>query len=211
MYHHITKNTSTRAFSLVELMVALTIFSVVITMAMGTLLTLMHANTKAQAISTAMTNISFALDNITRTLRVGYNFYCADAGTDITGSGADLLHTSPYNGVRSCSSGGGAIVFTHGLDNTKRIGYRLNNNQIEQRIDKVGVSDSWVPITSNTAPSAVVLRNMRFTLVGASGVGAGDIEQPRVSLYIDGYVDGGARGQTDFRVQSNVTQRILNF
>lgn len=208
-------STSVTGFSLIELMVALTIFSIVMVISLGTLLTLLDANSKSQALSSSMTNISFALDSISRNLRTGFTFNCANGGS-IPDSNPDRLHNPPYDDTGSCVSGGDAMVFTPGSTAgsgvSERMAYRLNGNQIEQWVDVDGEDDGWVPITSNTPPGAVTIEKLRFTLDGEKSVGpGGDEEQPRISIYIFGSVDAGLDEPTEFMIQSNVTQRILNY
>jgi prepilin-type N-terminal cleavage/methylation domain-containing protein len=190
-------------FSLVELMVALSLFSIIMTVSMGTLLILIDANAKAQAISSAMTNLTFALDSMTRNLRTGRNFYCTNAGSL---SGA--LPTS----VSNCT-GNTAIVFTPGYESSTRIAYRFNSSSstIEQRIDRNSVQGQWVPLTSDKPPIQVAIQTLRFTVEGAQDTEAGNYVQPRVTLLIDGSVLNGLSGSTPFQVQSRVTQRVLNY
>lgn len=199
-------------FSLIELMVALTIFSIVMTISLGTLLTLIDANNKAQALSSAMTNLSFALDSISRSLRTGSEFYCSMSG-NISDSDSQMnnLHSNPYNGTHDCS-GGEAIVFTPGLDSSLRTAYRLDNNQIEQWVDaNSGDPDGWVPITSNTPPGAVTVNALSFSVSGTDAVSDGDEVQPKITISIDGEVDSGLTNTTSFSIQTTVTQRILNY
>lgn len=195
-------------FSLIELMVSLSIFSIVMTISLGTLLTLIDANTKAQALSSSMTNISFALDSISRNLRTGKDYYCAG---DID-TGHDELHDD-YNGVNDCPNGNTVIVFTPGLNSEDRIAYRLNeaDHQIEQWVDVNGPDDTWVPITSNTPPGAVTINEFTITVVGSDPVSLSDEVQPQIAILIDGEVDAGLPEPTEFRVQTNITQRILNY
>ncbi len=205
----------TKGFSLVELMVALTIFSIVMTVAIGTLLVLIDANTKAQALSTATTNLSFAIDSMTRNLRTGKDFYCTNA--TISDTQADGLYDSSTFGTtktQNCPGGGGSvIIYTPGFATTTRVGYRLNGQQIEQWVDRNSSTDGWVPITSNQPPTAVSITRMVFDLTGSDNTSATtpDYSQPAISLIIEGEVDNGLTNTTNFKVQSNVTQRVLNF
>jgi prepilin-type N-terminal cleavage/methylation domain-containing protein len=186
-----------QGFSLVELMVSLTIFSIVMTIAVSTLLVLIDANAKAQALSSAMTNVTFALDSMSRNLRTGMDLYCSSS----LGSGA------LPSGTQDCAGGSG-IVFTPGFDITKRVAYRLNGTTIEQRIDRNGVIGQWVAITSNQAPVGVAISTLRFVLEGTQ---SSDTTQPRVTFLVRGYAQNGLQTPTQFDIQSRVTQRILDY
>lgn len=197
-----------RGFSLVELMVSLSIFSIVMTLSVGTLLVLIDANAKAQALSSAMTNITFALDSMTRNIRTGSNFHCtsASASTLTTGS----LPNS--DSIQDCAGGNTALVFTPGQDLTTRIAYRFNSTagSIEQRIDR-GAAGSWVPITSTQLPVGVTISTVRFVVEGVQDTTSNDAGQPRASFLVRGYAQNGLSVPTPFEIQSRVTQRILDY
>jgi prepilin-type N-terminal cleavage/methylation domain-containing protein len=195
-------------FSLVELMVSLSIFSIVMTIAMGTLLILIDANAKAQAISSAMTNLTFAIDSVTRNIRTGANYHCTSA--------ASLNGALPTNSnVQSCTTANTAIVFTPGNASTTRVAYRLNNDRVEQRIDRTSggsvVEGSWVPITSDVPPVQVTVDTLKFIVEGARDTSVNDFLQPRITMLIAGSVENGLKTPTPFEVQSRVTQRVLNY
>jgi len=187
-----------RGFSLIELMVSLTIFSIVMTISVGTLLVLIDANAKAQALSSAMTNLSFAIDSMTRNIRTGKDYYCNDSnnlGSPLTSSKIDC-------------NGKTGIVFTPGFENNNRLAYRLNGTVIQQRRDIGGVTSQWVDITSALPPAAVKITKLQFTVDGSTN---GDSFQPKITLFIEGEVDNGLATPTKFKIQSNVTQRVLDY
>ncbi|MEL6804355.1 MAG: type II secretion system protein, partial [Bacteroidota bacterium] len=73
-----------RGFSLIELLVSVSIYIVVITMAVGTLLVLIDANAKAQNMQDVMTNLTFAIDSMTREVRTGRGYYCSDTDPGVS-------------------------------------------------------------------------------------------------------------------------------
>jgi prepilin-type N-terminal cleavage/methylation domain-containing protein len=194
-----------RGFSLIELMVALSIFSIVMTVSIGTLLVLIDANGKAQALSSAMTNLAFAIDSVTRNIRTGRNYYCTSTFT----SGA-----LPSGSSLSDCNGETGIVFTPGDAPNDRMAYRLYNGAIQQRIDEGGVGSSadWVDITSTEPPAAVTIEDFDFIVEGTDGaIDTTDDTQANLALIINGYVNNGLSEPTRFQVQSKVTQRVLNY
>ena len=91
-----------RGFTLVELMVSLTIFSIVMMVSTGTLLVLIDVNAKAQALYSATSNLSFALDSMTREMRTGYHYYCDDSNGQ---TGEELPPTIPGGDpTRDCAN-----------------------------------------------------------------------------------------------------------
>ncbi len=202
MYYDYTHNRKkgslrTRGFSLVELMVSLTIFSVVMTVSIGTLLVLIDANAKAQALYSSMTNMSYVMDSITRNIRTGYDHHCG------LSSGGEDDRDLPNN-TKDCEGGGvTSIAFTREADDV-RVGYRLNGNAIEQNEG----GNSWVAVTADD----VDVDSFEFTVVGTDdAVNDGDSVQPRISLFVDGKVNNGLETDTDFSLQTTVTGRILDY
>lgn len=180
-------------FTLVELMVSLTIFSIVMTVSAGTLLIMIDINAKAQAVYSSTTNLTFALDNMTREIRTGYHYYCETT-----------IRSDLQTGTNDCSGGGGQYITFTKEKNGDRVGYRLNGSAIEQR-----VGGDWVPLTSDD----VEVTNFDLVVNGtnpAIGSGSTDNIQPTVDFTISGFVSNGLDTKTEFSIQSHVVQRRLD-
>jgi prepilin-type N-terminal cleavage/methylation domain-containing protein len=67
-----------RGYSLVELIVAVGLFSMVMTIATGAYLIMISANRQAQSISTGINNLSYALEDMTRGIRTGSGYACSN-------------------------------------------------------------------------------------------------------------------------------------
>lgn len=184
---------SIKGFTLIELMVSLTVFAIVMMVSTGSLLTFIDANAKAQAVYEATTNLSFALDSMTREIRTGYSYNCP-SGT--------LSSTGPLpTGTHDCTNGN-AIAFFREKDNA-HYGYRLNNDRIEQKIE----SGSWSPLTSSNVVIDVFNLVVSDTATYDSG---GNLLQPTVALTIKGHVNNGLDTDTDFNIQTRIVQRKLD-
>jgi len=72
-------------FTLIEMIVSLAIFSIVAVVALGALMKIISANKKAQTLMSAMTNLNFALESMSREMRMGSNFYCDSGSGTIPG------------------------------------------------------------------------------------------------------------------------------
>lgn len=211
----ILSKSNTAGFSLVEVLVALSIFAVVVTMSVGTLIVLIDANAKAQDIQTGITNISFALDSMSREIRTGYNYYGYEAGTSITGFMA--AGNSDTNDCNTLCSG---IIITESGDSltegmgSRRIAYRINDQEgsLERML---GTSGDW---TALTAPNIhIESSDSGFTVYGTDKTSLGDELSPTVTLILRGYVDlSGSVGVTQenrynaFDIQTSVTQHTLD-
>jgi prepilin-type N-terminal cleavage/methylation domain-containing protein len=189
------RNTREKGFTLVELMVSLTIFSIVMLISTGTLLILIDINAKAQAIYSATTNLTFALDNMTREIRTGYHYNC-------------MLVTNPgptdplpvQTNTNDCPSGN-YIAFTREKDGSQ-VAYRLNGSKIESK----RVGSSWLPLTSDD----VVIDTFQLVVSGTATQEANNTVQPTVEFLVKGHVNNGLDTDTDFVIQSRVVQRRLD-
>ena len=190
----------TSGFTLVELMVSLTIFSIVILVCGSTLLILVDVNAKAQALYSSTTNLSFALDSITREIRTGSRYYCDDSIADTA---------SLPNGTRD-GEDCGFIAFSRGKDN-KRVGYRVNSDSvIEQKIE----SGNWTPMTSKDVLIETFAFNVRHSdpYYDATDITNSpfDTRQPTIDILIRGSVTNGLKESTDFNIQSRMVSRPSN-
>jgi prepilin-type N-terminal cleavage/methylation domain-containing protein len=67
--------THARGYSLVELMVAVSLFAIIMMLSAGSYLVMINVSRQAQGLIVGMNNLSFALDTMSRTIRTGSN-YC---------------------------------------------------------------------------------------------------------------------------------------
>ena len=105
-------------FTLVELMVATSIFVVIMLASMGSLFTLLNASKSARALRFAMDNVNFAMESMSRSIRMGTNYYCGS------------YHATGFpDETADCSGGNTAIGFIPqpytGYTAGYRVGYKL--------------------------------------------------------------------------------------
>ncbi len=188
-------NSKKGGFTLVEMMVSLSIFAVVMTISGGTLLIMIDVNAKAQALYSASSNLSFALDSMTRELRTGYHYNC----TVSVPSDATALPSS--TATNDCL-GGQFIAFSRERDNV-RMGYRITNGRLEQKVS----SGNWMPLTS----SDVVIDRFYLTVADSDTYSdTSDTRQPYINLHILGHVNNGLDTDTDFSIQTHMVGRRLD-
>lgn len=191
-----------QGFTLIELMISLFVFSIVMLISVGTLLTLVDVNARAQALYSATTNLSFALDSMTREMRMGYEYHCT-TGSDPS-SGQSRSTSDCVGSVDGQNEGSGRKVFFTRSRDGIYVGYRLNSGKIEQKVGNV----AWTPITSDdvTITNFAIEVNNTDTYEG----GGGDTDQPWVDIKIRGYVTNGLDTNTDFNLQTRIVQRRLD-
>ena len=188
------KNKLKKGFTLVEMITAVAIFSMVMVIAMGSLLSVLNANKQNQAIQTAVNNLNLAMEMMSREIRVGSVYHC--------GSDGAVAITDPQN----CSTGKDYLSFLSFEGN--QIVYTVDGGRIK-RSDEGG--SNFLFLTSNK----VVIESLAFYVVGAEKVsGVSDDIQPRALISVGGHVDLGSigdRGRSSFNLQTTVSQRLIDF
>lgn len=119
-----------RGFTLVELIVAIGLFAVVMTIAAGAYLLMLNQNRQAESVATGINNLSFALESMSRNIRTGSDYDC--------GSG-------------DCPSGLASFSFSNVNGDT--VTYRLFGSTIQV---KTG-SGSYVDLTDSTVEIASLM------------------------------------------------------
>jgi prepilin-type N-terminal cleavage/methylation domain-containing protein len=191
-------------FTLVEMMVAIAVFSIVMVTAMSALLNVVDANNKARSLKTAINNISFALEGISKDMRMGTDYSCGKDGS-LAGdcpSGGDIIR---YRSVRA--------DMDSSLDKHKYAYYKFSkdNNGIgflEECLGKSGIicgfNGPFTPITS----TEVDLTSVNFYVLGVnnSNLTIGNKTQPRMIMTVSGVAGTKEKIKTTFDLQTSVSQ-----
>lgn len=212
-------------FTLIEMIVSLALFSSVITISIGALLTMIATNQALQSEQSVMTNLSFALDSMTREIRTGIHYYCASRPNySAGGEEAIFADSDGQEGlglkVNDCADGNKSgndlqgISFSEGGDSvtgvaTDRILYFFDNTggpNSGKILRKVGNG----PAQSITS-SGIQIVNAEFFVSGSkpqSAGGGGKDDQASVTIFIEAKETDSS---TDtYKMQTTVTQRTLD-
>ncbi len=199
-----------RGFTLVEMIVALAIFSIVSVVALGALVKIVSANKKAQSLQSSISNLSFALDAMSRELRTGKNYHCEsnDGSPNYTGEDIDLL---------GCPSGlsDRETATLLGFASAKRIpdssgtcaaayAYRFRPEGSVYVLEKAVQTDCDEGISSTDFEN-IIDENVEITGYFLS---VQEDEYPRVTVRISGYSGVREREKTYFDVQTTISQRV---
>lgn len=176
-----------QGFTLIEIMTAVTIFAVVMTISMGSILGVFDTNRKSEALKAVMDNLNLAVESMSREIRFGSNYSCNPAFP---------IPDPPTSS--NCSFGEDSIAFK-GNDG-RVIVYRLNGTGIEKSTDG---GSNFLPVTA----TEISISDLTFYVLGAL---SGDQLQPKVLIKIKGTAGVKDIDQTDFTVQTLVSQRRLD-
>lgn len=171
-----------RGFTLIELMVAISIFIIVMTISMGSILNVFDANRKSRSLKTVLNNLNLAVESMSKEMRFGKNYHCGSAGTV----------TAPQN----CASGD--IFMSFLSSDSVQITYRFNNQSIEKQVG----SGNFIAVT---APE-IIIDDLTFYTLGA---GTTDTLHPKVLIKIKSH-SGVNKGLSNFVLETLVSQRTLD-
>ncbi len=219
-------------FTLIEIIVSLALFSVVITIAVGALLILIASNRQLQNEQSVLSNLSFALDSMTREIRTGANYYCASAPNSNGGPAGQRIFSDSGNpsqlnlteGLRGdCHTADGSpaanfhgIAFDEGGESITGSG----NNRIVYFFDRA--KGQLFRRLSGQRPESIVsagiyIKDVDFYVTGSyrpTGSPTDEI-QPRITIVLEAYntkEDAAAdtTGDRAYVIQTTVTQRSLD-
>ena len=184
-----------RGYTLLEMIVAIGIFSIVMLIVTGAYLSLLGLDRELRATSSLVTNLSFAVDSMARSIRTGTLYGCGSTGGNPDSAG--------NNGT--CDS------FSY-LDTSlnEKVTYIRKNDGTIGRCTGGGVCTSGNSI-SLTDPSVGIADSGGLTFyVRGVGTSGGDASvQPQVTFTIRGTMVGSSNRTTDFSIQTSATQRLI--
>jgi prepilin-type N-terminal cleavage/methylation domain-containing protein len=109
-----------KGFTLIEMLVSLSIFSLVLIVALSAVITIMDLNRKAQTLSSSVNNLNLAVESIVRTIKT------ADPSTIDTGSGS-----SCSNEISMITDSGKEVTYLVDSDNVL---YKKIDSNLQQPI-----------------------------------------------------------------------------
>lgn len=173
----------TRGFTLIELIVALGLFTVVVTVAGGAFYAMSEANRSVQNTRAVIDNLNLSMEEIARTMRTGVFYVCNP-----------VLPAGSISAGSDCPLGGDSVAFIS--SEGQRTVYRLAGTSIEKS------TDGGLSFTALTAPDLRV-EDLSFFVSGNAGT-----LQPRAIIVIKGMAGVAGKGSAQFSLQTSVTQRI---
>lgn len=191
------KQKTKAGFSLIEMIVSMSIFLIAILIIIGALISLSDAARKARAIRVVTDNLSAAIDSMSRTVRMGGYYHCGCGGSV----------TTPLDCPMTSTAGdGGDVCFVfegqygNPANANDQIVYRLFNHRIQRS------ADSGVTFKNLTAPE-IDITSLRFYVYGSTP----NQDQPSVTMVFRGTAPISERATTDFNIQTTISSRTPNF
>ena len=182
------------------MLVSVALFSMVMVVALGALLSMSVAARKAEGINSAVNNLSAAIDSMSRSVRTGANYHCGASGTvtatqDCVALPQPFFSYLAYDGsqVTYCLSSPG----TNTCNSSTACG--VGSCTILRSINNGAYA-------ALTAPE-VNIKFLGFYVVGST---VGDAVQPKMSVLVSGSVPVTANVSSTFNIQTSIAQRIFD-
>lgn len=184
------KITNKKGFTLVEVIVAVGIFSIVMTIALGAIISIVGANKKAQALHNVINNLNLAVESMVRDMRMGYDYECDYAGYYCyEGSRSFSFKSKQYNTLN---------------DEPITVTYRYQDEEDELFIEKSVDGGEFVRITGEE----VKIEKLNF-FSSSDLTTSYSRQQPVILVVIEGKAVIGQE-ESKFNIQTLVSQRLLD-
>lgn len=177
-------------FSLIEILVAVSIFAVAATISTGALMSVTDAQQKVLALRIVQDNLSYFFDTMGKEIRTGSSYHCGEYFDDFRTS------------FRDCGTFPGSPSFTFINSAGNKITYRLNNNNRIERILNGNPANALV-MTSSDA----VIDSLSFYVKGSSTT---DKMQPRVTVILKGMAGIKEKIKSHINIQTTISQRLID-
>jgi len=197
-YKKINKKNS--GYTIVETMIAVSLFLVVITTGINALLNANVVHQKSQDIREVMDNLNFIMEDMSRHLRTGSNVHCL--------TGADTPLSAPISIPQNCfNNKGWGIAFEHvggmsGNDNDQWV-YYIDDTDNTIRKSTQGLTDFYQLTTDEVKIDSAT---SGFYVLGAE---TSDKQQPLVIIKLVGNIFYQGIS-TPFSLQTSMSQRLLD-
>ena len=188
-------------FTLVEMLVALSLFTIVVTIVAGSILVLISGNQQVVGEQSVMANMSFVMDSMTREIRTGKNYYCDSSFVSQLAPDANQDCVAGNNSI-SFIEAGGSITGS----NNERIAYYFDSTN-KTIMRKVENSSNPQSIVSND----IYIKDAKFFVTGTKSFSdnSRDVNQPTVTIVITA-MESSASGEKPVTLQTTITQRELD-
>ncbi|MEK7071409.1 MAG: hypothetical protein AAB943_00550 [Patescibacteria group bacterium] len=191
---------SCSGYTIIETMIAVSIFIVIVIFGTGVLLNANVLHQKSQDMRSIMDNLSFIMEEVSRNIRTGSNYRCINDGN----------YSTSLDVARSCSFGSGiSFEYTWGDPDVSsdQWVYKIESNNLSKSTDGGG---SWGSAPLN--PDEIDLSAVSgFSILGAPAPSAlpSDTQQPLVIIKLVGTIT--YQGVVSpFSIQTAVSQRLVD-
>ncbi len=178
-------------FSLVEMLVSVALFSVIMVIAVGIVVTILNTNKNARSTSIAMGNVDAVLEKIFREASVGSYYHCGTEGNKektFDCPGGNPLTAFVFEGVGGNES-----------SPNDQIIYQLSSTESALELSRDG-GTSFERLTDES----IIIDEFNVNVIG----NVDNTKQPAVFIDMRGYIKKGEDSETTFAVQTMISERF---
>ncbi len=200
-----------KGFTLIEMIVSLGIFSIVAVVALGALIKIISANKKAQTLQSAMTNLNYALESMSREMRMGNNFSCYGAGDTSINNIASIV----VNNCHPFTDASTGLILAFKSSHVSGTGLGACNLTYAYQFAQVGglwtISMGKQPACNGNISTYTPMLDPNVDITGLYvNVNSETGKYPLATIRISGRVGVRELERTYFDVQTAVAARIAN-
>lgn len=193
------KNKFTGGYTIIETMIAVSVFLIVVVMGIGALLNVHLINKKSQSMRSIMDSLSFAMEDMSRNIRTGYNYHCIGSASNLD-QPEDCINGQGQGIAFEC---GDNIACDTNEPNDQWV-YLISGGKLFRSTSGDIVND----IKTQMTPDEIVLDEgtHNFSVIGSA---VGDGQQPLVIIRLVGEITNKGVN-TPFSLQTAVSQRLID-
>lgn len=198
-------------YTIIETMIAVSLFLVVVMAGMGGLLNANLIHQKSHNMRSIMDNLSFVMEEISRNLRTGSAYHCYVYGEPGGHNQITPVPLSALSAPKSCAKGEGISFEISGgnvSDYNDQVIYYYWDSAIWKMVGPYDSGNFATQATQLTPPEVRINPVSGFSVLGAE-VPMGNQQQPLVIIKLIGTVTY-KDVVTPFSLQTSVSQRLID-
>jgi len=178
-------------FTLIELIVSIALFTVVAVIAMSAYISLISLDRRARATNDLVSNLSFVVDSMARSIRTGTGYECGGFGHG-----------------PNCT--GGSSVFSFTDENGQPVTYILQTSPYKTIGECVGSSSCTNSSATPLTDAGITVTNLKFYEDGVGTTGTEKSIQPHVIFTLTGSIKPDANtAPITFTIEEMATERRI--
>ncbi|MEX2029198.1 MAG: prepilin-type N-terminal cleavage/methylation domain-containing protein [Candidatus Paceibacterota bacterium] len=182
-----------KGYTIIETMIAISIFTIVVTIGIGSLLNANLVHQKSQDMRSIIDSLSFVMEDISSNLRTGYNYRC-------------VTNLGQYGGTADGQNCFGIAFQPAGVPSDPRWVYEVvSQGDIAYIRKSTNGGANWVQLTPNEVKINTLESN--FSVSGAPP--PPDNKQPFVTIKLVGTITY-QNVVSPFSLQTSVSQRLID-
>lgn len=198
-----------KGFTLIEVLVSLALFSIVLIISGGVIVSVIDINKRNQAIASVVNNLNYSIDSMIRDIKTGYLYKC-----DYSGS-FNLSDFKNSNELGECINGKSISLISTISGKEVLVTYELvaltdSNSYIRKKVFVENGNNYNYTITDK---NSVKIDDFNLNIKNPKPLESDDINQrgqPTVFVRIKGIAGNQEVEASKFFIQTFITQRLIN-